>query len=372
MTLQATIDCHEPASARALPVGVDAFDGGLRAARIAAAWRLSRAAMHQDRRRFRRGLMLAVLLHAVALAMLIEVAPRVLGGAGRELEAISVTVVPSSVLEASVTAKAVAPAMAAPSLASQAGARSAERPAPKKIETKVVKHRQEVARRRAEQAQRQLARGTEAILAKLEPPRLPMPAREPPKPVVSQAAPLPPAMLPMPDWMRESLASPVRLPPRSEPPKPTPPETQVTPQKPPVKEAAKPKPQPRTKPKTPPARRKETRAGGVQARGKAPGKAAAPARAGASAGALNAYALRVRAAIARNRPAGRGARGRIVVTFAIGPSGGLRFARVTRSSGDGTLDQRGLAAVRRSAPFPRPPAAATPRQLTYVIPIEFK
>jgi protein TonB len=46
------------------------------------------------------------------------------------------------------------------------------------------------------------------------------------------------------------------------------------------------------------------------------------------------------------------------VTFAIGPGGGLRAARISKSSGNSALDQAALASVRRAGPFPPPPAGA--------------
>lgn len=87
----------------------------------------------------------------------------------------------------------------------------------------------------------------------------------------------------------------------------------------------------------------------------------------ASAGSIASYGARVRSRILANRPRSSGA-GRVVVSFAVSSGGGLRYARVVRASGNASLDQAAVAAVRRSAPFPRPPAGASPRQLSFTIP----
>ena len=91
-----------------------------------------------------------------------------------------------------------------------------------------------------------------------------------------------------------------------------------------------------------------------------------PAAPKSSAGA-GSYSSAVRSAIGRNKAATAG-RGSATVTFAIGPSGGLRGAKISKSSGNPTLDQAALASVRRAGPFPRPPAGA---KSTYSIQIYF-
>jgi protein TonB len=90
------------------------------------------------------------------------------------------------------------------------------------------------------------------------------------------------------------------------------------------------------------------------------------AASGISAGA---YASKVHAAIARHRRKVDGASGSATVTFAIGPAGGIRAARVSRSSGKTQLDQAALATVRSAAPFPPPPQGA---KSTYSIQIYFR
>ncbi len=119
------------------------------------------------------------------------------------------------------------------------------------------------------------------------------------------------------------------------------------------------------------AARKSSRAGG-RAQG------AAGARSGgrggaraASAGSVRSYGLVVRARILANRPGGAGGHGRAVISFGLSPSGGLRYASVARSSGNRRLDALALRAVRRSAPFPRPPQGATTGQLRFSIAFSF-
>jgi len=91
----------------------------------------------------------------------------------------------------------------------------------------------------------------------------------------------------------------------------------------------------------------------------------------ATAGAIASYGARVRARILSNRPAAYGA-GRVVITFAITSGGGLHYARLARSSGNAALDRAAIAAVRRAAPFPPPPAGSSPPQLTFSIPFSFR
>ena len=90
------------------------------------------------------------------------------------------------------------------------------------------------------------------------------------------------------------------------------------------------------------------------------------AASGISAGA---YASKVHAAIARHRRKVAGTNGSATVTFAIGPAGGIRAARISRSSGKTQLDQAALASVRSAAPFPPPPQGA---KSTYSIQIYFR
>jgi protein TonB len=111
--------------------------------------------------------------------------------------------------------------------------------------------------------------------------------------------------------------------------------------------------------------------GGVTSKAKA-GKGKGGERQSASRGSLISYSARVRARVAGNKPLGSGVRGTAVVSFGVTTSGGLAYASVARSSGNAALDRLAVSAVRASAPFPTPPAGATPRQLTFTIPFYFE
>ena len=111
---------------------------------------------------------------------------------------------------------------------------------------------------------------------------------------------------------------------------------------------------------------------GNSAKGSAGAKAGGRrGRSTASSGAINAYASRVRARILSRSPSGGGKRGTAVVSFGLRSNGSLRFARISRSSGNRSLDVRALAAVRGGG-FPRPPSGATARQLRFTIPFHFR
>jgi protein TonB len=102
------------------------------------------------------------------------------------------------------------------------------------------------------------------------------------------------------------------------------------------------------------------------------GKGRGGERVSASSGAMLRYAAEVRARVAGNKPSGGGLRGTAVVAFGVASSGALTYASLARSSGDAQLDQLAVAAVRGSAPFPRPPAGATSAQLRFSIPFHFQ
>ncbi len=117
---------------------------------------------------------------------------------------------------------------------------------------------------------------------------------------------------------------------------------------------------------------KQQEEGGARSRGQAASKSAA-GRVSASSGDISGYKARVLARLAAHRPpAGRGFRGTAVVSFGISRSGGLTYARVSRSSGNAAADQAALASVRRAAPFPLPPAGAATGQLRFANPFHFR
>lgn len=83
------------------------------------------------------------------------------------------------------------------------------------------------------------------------------------------------------------------------------------------------------------------------------------------------YRAKVWAALARHKPR-LGRPGSATVTFAIGTNGNLRSARVSRSSGNASLDRHALATVRAAAPFPQPPGNLNGGALAYSIQIYFR
>ncbi len=111
--------------------------------------------------------------------------------------------------------------------------------------------------------------------------------------------------------------------------------------------------------------------GGIASRAVA-GDGAGAAKASASTGALLAYAAHVRARLAGHKPSARGRRGTAIVAFGLSSTGEIVYADVARSSGNPALDRAAVAAVRGAAPFPPPPAGATPAQLQYSIPFKFE
>lgn len=116
--------------------------------------------------------------------------------------------------------------------------------------------------------------------------------------------------------------------------------------------------------------KQKTRVAGAKSSSGSSKKAAKGGRASASSGDLMGYAARVRARVASNRPAGAGMRGTAVVSFGVTSGGGLAYARLSRSSGNSSLDEAALSAVRRAAPFPPPPSGAS--RLSFSVPFSFR
>lgn len=114
--------------------------------------------------------------------------------------------------------------------------------------------------------------------------------------------------------------------------------------------------------------------GGATSQGDSMAQIAAQSAAIAITGELGAYARRVQQAVARNPPKLRQAgigHGVVVINFALGYDGSLLRAEVLSSSGNSTLDDAALAAVRNTK-FPSPPGAAQPSQLVYNFPVKFR
>lgn len=141
-----------------------------------------------------------------------------------------------------------------------------------------------------------------------------------------------------------------------------------------------PKPKPRAKPvrKPPPAAKKPAPPPSVTrkvAAQEAP-KAAAPrpVEGGASNGVSPArWQSRVNAHLNRFKryPGGENTQGTASVRFTIDASGRVLAVSLSRSSGNGTLDQAALDMVRRASPVPAPPPAIAKSSMSLNVPVRF-
>jgi periplasmic protein TonB len=95
-------------------------------------------------------------------------------------------------------------------------------------------------------------------------------------------------------------------------------------------------------------------------------------KAGATPGEIRTYQARLGARIRSNKPSSRGKAGFVEVAFAIEADGRLRFVEVKRSSGNAFLEDRALAAIRKSSPFPKPPPLMSGKQLEFSVPFKFE
>ncbi len=93
--------------------------------------------------------------------------------------------------------------------------------------------------------------------------------------------------------------------------------------------------------------------------------------AAASRGDIERHARKVALVLARHRPKGIGAKGRVLVVFRLSPDdGSLVDVRVASSSGNNRLDSMAVSAVERGK-YPRPPNGIRAEQLTFRIPFQF-
>jgi periplasmic protein TonB len=278
-------------------------------------------------------LVLSLLLHGSVLAaalLLIEPKP----GAGvLPTEAISVEIIPSSVLEAALTSPSPDASASASSVQSDPGAvedaaaASSEGPnVVGEVEEKAAPPHQ------AAEIPYDGLRGGETPVDALDEPQ------EPTEPAFKQAA---------------AVIEPEKM---SPPPAPSPQPTERM-------ERAKP-PHPRK------AQKEPMKKGGTPSRA-TKGSAASSGRVSASEGSTINYTALVRARVASRRPSGPGMRGTVVVIFGVSRSGGLAFASIKRSSGDQLLDRTVLSAVRNAAPFPTPPSGIASSQLRFSMPFYF-
>lgn len=294
-----------------------------------------------DRRIFRAlaigaSLVWSLLLHGGVLAavlLLVEPQP---GASTAPTEAISVEIIPSSVLEAALTSPSPDASASASSVQSDAGAAedvaaaSSERPAvADPVEEQIPAPHQ------AAEIPDEAPRSGETPKDALDE------AQEPAEPVLKQAA---------------AVIEPEETPPPVAPPLPQP--TEKT-------ERVTPPPQLRKVQKEP------MKKGGTPSRA-TKGSAASSGRVSASEGSTINYTALVRARVASRRPTGPGLRGTVVVTFGVSRSGGLAFASITHSSGDQLLDRTVLSALRNAAPFPAPPSGIAASQLRFSMPFYFQ
>lgn len=85
---------------------------------------------------------------------------------------------------------------------------------------------------------------------------------------------------------------------------------------------------------------------------------------------IDAYAGRVWSRLALRRPRSVRGAGVARVVFGLDRQGGVRFARLTASSGAARFDRAALAAVRAAAPYPRPPALLEEDDLVFEAPFD--
>ena len=205
------------------------------------------------------------------------------------------------------------------------------------------------------------------------------PHREPVSPqAASNPDPAPPAALPTPD---AALAAP-RPPPEKEaptvveapppPPRETVVETQLPPpplekETPPVVEAPPPAPPP------PPPSAPSVEAAATVDVPSAPVLSAGREEAVLSA-APQSWRRELIAQIERHKrfpPGAAGQSGVARVAFSIDRSGRLTEVRIAASSGSAALDEAALDLIRRSQPFPTPPAALPESDLTFLAPVRY-
>lgn len=73
----------------------------------------------------------------------------------------------------------------------------------------------------------------------------------------------------------------------------------------------------------------------------------------------------------RYPPKAKGQSGVVKIAFSIDSSGHLTVVRIVSSSGSADLDEAALDLIRRSQPFPAPPAALSASDLSFVAPVRY-
>ena len=87
--------------------------------------------------------------------------------------------------------------------------------------------------------------------------------------------------------------------------------------------------------------------------------------------AMSNYRGRVQSHLARYKRRVGSSRGRVVVSFSLARSGGVRGVRIVSSSGVGAIDRAAISMVKRASPFPRIPAGG-PSSMRFSVPISYR
>ncbi len=87
--------------------------------------------------------------------------------------------------------------------------------------------------------------------------------------------------------------------------------------------------------------------------------------------AMSNYRGRVQSHLARYKRKVGSSKGRVVVSFSLSRSGGVRGVRVVRGSGNGSIDRAAISMVKRASPFPRMPAGG-PASMRFSVPISYR
>ena len=119
------------------------------------------------------------------------------------------------------------------------------------------------------------------------------------------------------------------------------------------------------------AKRKRVRLGANAGASGSQGARTSAGRVSASQGDLLVYQGTLNNWIASRKPAHDGKRGNVDILLTVSPSGALISARINSPSGDQALDQKALAAIRRAAPFPKPPPGTTAAQRQFTFKYSF-
>jgi len=275
--------------------------------------------------------------HVLVLLALVSAPPTDLGGGGDVLDAISVSIIPASALDAPQPVADLATSAASPRVAPEPGddstpaQASPERPAPPK----------EMAEVRA-----------------TEPSDVEDRDAAPAEPASAQALDEAPEITSAPAAPEETRVAAVEPPPRPQPPE--------------VRE------KPPDDPPAEPSSQESSAGGSAASHGTDADQPARPAAAAASRGEVDAYGMAVQSALlavdqreAKARVAAAQAKGTVIVRIVIGSGGGLERAEIVTSSGRPQLDEAALLLIRRTA-FPPPPTSLSADQRTYLAPIRFR